>query len=329
METALKQEFNATAEAACDAFRNKLAQLVVVGVGLPDEPIYLPSFVADQLSDSARAIKNTVAEMTRSAAHRNWAGLAVYSYNLEEADVELIALRDDPPGIFYPGFTQEMWATFVLDHELGHHVVDGGQPTHTVSVQHAESAADAFGLLRHIQRYGADTAFARDYAATRARWLALIGDTGHYTVPAIERVLQVAQERDVTKLSLRETTMLAAEIAADTRMSPHTLHRLSDAFAPALQEFQGKIGGRTEIIEKHYAQDKDAFALTCREIFKATQAHRDDAPVLKAGRIILNYPPFKKFMEAAAKTDLSWNEVLAFAKTPQKKPQNQPLSPRL
>ena len=158
MQQSLEQTFNETAAAAYKAFPQQLARLVVLLVPDTDKPVYVSPEVAGQLTQSTAAIGDAVARATRYMRDRSWAAYAERDHRLAGTRVNLIALdHEKTAGFFSARYTKEMKLIFTLDHEIGHHIMRNGFPVGGVSPQEAESAADAFAMLRHIQRFGKNT----------------------------------------------------------------------------------------------------------------------------------------------------------------------------
>jgi hypothetical protein len=322
MEQSLAQEFKKTLVAAHEAFPEKLANLVVLLVPASNKPVYVSPQIADQLTNSTAAIRKAVKEIANDMRARNHVGKAYSKYKLNETPVRLIALNSDSiTGAFadpYTPYTKEMDAIFTLDHELGHLILwNGSRSIFGTSPQLAESAADAFAMLRHIQRFGKNTDQAGRLCERLANLVVMRCDTEHYTSNAVQRAIEIADEMgdDLFKLSLRETARLAAEIADDNHLDQRTLDKIGMAYVPIA-------------MDPAYINDWDKL---CRKTIEIMREHRHDAEIFKAGKRCLNSPMLKRFMarEAMPKRDVYWKKALAFVNThdPHARPKRRSANP--
>lgn len=300
MRGTLSEEFNLSASEAHDAFPKQLEKLVILSTG-SETPVYVSPEMVDALSKDTEAVKKAVKKVSDDMIRLNAAGIAWPYYPIAGASAKMIALRADPSGVFEKNWTQEMRALFVLDHELGHHVVKTG---FSPSYKHlGEASADAFGALRHIQRFGKETELFK--FLTKATSMVLNTSPVHYTASILLRVREVANERDIMNLSLQETAQLAADIAAESHIDPKTLDKLSRAFAEAGRVYSKEIGNGEKITDVLFARDKKSYALFVSETMAVLREHKDDYDIVLAGTRFLNYPPIKKFIEeVGAKLDI-------------------------
>jgi hypothetical protein len=308
MQNSLSQKFNQTATVACGAFPEKLKNLVLFSTGA-DTPVYVAPGIAQQLQENIGLVKNALKRETSYIFARNAAGMAYNRYNMGGvAGIKMIGLRDDVAGVYTERNTQEMRALYVLDHEVGHHVVksgfDGGHA--------GECAADAFGALRHIQRYGTQTDFFK--YSTKAYNMVLSLSPIHYTEAVFQKVQRLAKKTDISGLSLQETAALAHDIAQKARMDYLRMSHLRKAFSAAAAVYQKEIGPPFRITGALYARDEKAYDLFCRETVATLRRHADDGDVVKACKRFLNYPPMKTFIESRAETDGFYKEALTLAK---------------
>jgi len=307
MQSSLAQEFNKTATAAYRVFPKELERLTVLLVPSSDAPVYVSPTVARALTQSTAAVNDSVRELAKTMHDLNAVGVASNGYTLGGTPVNLIALQDSSEikGLFSDRFTREMDIIFTLDHEIGHHIVKNGHPTSRffgASPHLTESAADAFAMLRHIQRFGKNTDQAGNLAQKVAGYAVLFADTEHYTTNALQRAIKVADEMGdyIFSLPLHQTAELAAKIAAESELDRKALKRIRDAYKSCARNCEARIGNRRDVLTKLYDGDKDACALYCRETLAVMRRHQNDPAVFKAGKEFLNYPPVKKFMMEAA-----------------------------
>jgi hypothetical protein len=288
MQKSRTQIFNETAEKAHDAFPLAFQAMVIFQTSA-DVPLYVSPEFAEHLTkniDSVRtAIRNTGKEMERL----NAAGLASPYFPIGGKVAQMIALQDSPGGVFTNGYTPEMRAVYVLDHEIGHHVVKNGRG---MGLHLGEAAADAYASLRHIQRYGQATDFF-DYL-NKSSMVVLGHSRIHYTRDTMMRVKELAWEQDITKLSLQETAALAENIAQETHLQQQKLDKIAQAFSAAEKVYAEKLGTKNEIVAKTYAKDPMVYDLFFRETLKVMQANKD-ADVQRAAYEFFQYPPMAEF----------------------------------
>lgn len=304
MQKSLTQIFNETAEKAHDAFPLAFKAMVIFQTGA-DTPLYVSPEFADHLTqhiDSVRvAIRNTGKDMERL----NAAGLASAYFPVGGKVGQMIALQDSPGGVFTNGYTREMRAVYVLDHEIGHHVVKNGR-NHGRHL--GEAAADAYASLRHIQRYGQATDFF-EYL-NKASMLVLGHSRIHYTRDTMMRVKELAWEQDISKLSLQETAALAERIAQETHLEQRKIDKVAKAFMGAEKTYEEKLGTKNEIVAKTYAKDPVAYDLFLRETLKVMQANKD-ADVQRAAYEFFQYPPMAEFTRNAVATNPEFKDAPA------------------
>lgn len=308
MPQALTEIFHDSAKAAKETFPERLENFVVL-LDTQETPVYASPEIADYLTRSVNIVKRAVGEVGRTMQNLNAIGLAYPFYPLGRKSSKLIALKDDPIGMNYPRSTPEMRALYVLDHEIGHHVVTNG---HGKGAHLGECAADAFAALRHIQRFGKETDFFK--FSPKAATMVLGTSPMHYTSNVFDRVRKLSEETDIESLSLKETAELAAQVAQENHNDPKTMIRLTKAFQGAAAVYLKTYGTKTKITDMLYAKDKDAYALFVRETVNVLRANVDDDDVLLAGQRFLNQPAIRRFIRKGAKYDPVLQEALDFLK---------------
>ncbi len=129
----------------------------------------------------------------------------------------------------------EMWQRYVLDHELGHALtmvsIDKQSQKETSFGNKAECEADAYAMIRHFQRYGADSDFPAYVRDLRNMNAVHKGDITHWTSRAIERVIVLNQQGALAHLTPEQSRDLAVEIAGQTALSADAAHNMQEAFA--------------------------------------------------------------------------------------------------
>jgi hypothetical protein len=304
---ALAREFRATAAAACAAFPEELGNVAVCLTSCK-KLAYVAPAVAAELSKNTEAVREAVEERTAAIFRSHAAGLAYRQYPLAGAKVDMIAVRlqsRDGHSVI-----------FTFDHEIGHFVLKNGYPAAGVSAQKAECAADAFAMLRHIQRFGPHTNQVRNHAQGITYGIILDNDTAHYTGKALQKAVRHAKQKDISGLSLKETAKLAEEIADECAIEGKILRKIGKAFQRARRHLDKEMGTRSKVIDKWVCRDEKAMPSFCRETLDVMKKHWDDPDIFGAGRLLMRDPHAMNFMEEAAKTDPYWNNALAFIDCP-------------
>lgn len=151
---------------------------------------------------------------------------------------------------------------YILDHELGHLYADKGlADVYSLSV--AESVAESYANLRHIQRYGSKTDFVYVTDALYAQDIILEGDTSTYcTIPARHKVLEMKNDPEIKNLSPRATLRMASKIGYAYAHRDETLDKICDVFAAASDNHinkplkSGKVSKATmRLIEEAVAEN--------------------------------------------------------------------------
>ena len=310
MQKSLMQTFDETAAEAYKAFPRELEKLVVV-LASSDTPVYVSPEIAEQLTKDTAAIKADVKDFVKGMRGRYTPGSAPSDYDLAGTLVDLIALDGkNIRGDFNRKFTKEMQALLILDHEIGHHILKNG--SYEGPMQLAESAADVYSVLRHIQRFGKDTHHAGALAKRRATGIAIGLENRHYTSDAVQKALQVSEKTDISHLSLRRTAALADKIAIECQLNQKRLEKILAAFQPVKKSWETHVGSLQELNRRLADDDRDVYLLLCREVLSVMKKHKDDADIFKAGTRYLSSPKRKSFMKEAAKTDAYWQKALCF-----------------
>ncbi|MDP2204990.1 MAG: hypothetical protein Q8K65_01640 [Alphaproteobacteria bacterium] len=307
MQQTLTETFHDSAKAARETFPERLVNFVLL-LDTKQTPVYASPEIVNHLTRSVNIVKRAVGDVGKTMVRLNAIGLAYPYYKLGSKYSKLIALREDPPGLYYPRFTPEMRAVYVLAHEIGHHVVKNG-----LGLGHlGESAADAFAALRHIQRFGRETDYFK--FSTKAYQVVLGTSPIHYTANVFDRVKALSSEKDIENLSLKETAELAAQVAQENHYDSKTLNKLTRAFQGAASVYLKTYGTRHKITDMLYAKDKDAYALFVRETVKVLRNNAEDDDVLLAGQRFLSYPALKRFIKKGAGSSPELQEALDFLK---------------
>jgi|GEM_PF-1432954 len=129
----------------------------------------------------------------------------------------------------------EMWHRYVLDHELGHAVtmlnIDKQSMKTSSFGNKAECEADAYAMIRHFQRYGADSTFPQYVRDLRNMNVVHKGDVIHWTSRAIDRVIEMNAAGKLQSMTPQEARDTAQQIARDVHLSADAENNVSQAFA--------------------------------------------------------------------------------------------------
>lgn len=128
----------------------------------------------------------------------------------------------------------EMWHRYVLDHELGHAVtmlnIDKQSMKTSSFGNKAECEADAYAMIRHFQRYGADSSFPQYVRDLRNMNVVHKGDVIHWTSRAIDRVIEMNAEGKLKNMTPQEARDTAVQIAREVHLSADAENNVTQAF---------------------------------------------------------------------------------------------------
>jgi hypothetical protein len=300
LEQSFEQTLKEIASEAQAAFPQELKNLVILLTSSPDDPLaYAAPAVEDHLKKNPAAIKAAAEERAKHLRDRGSAGVANSSYNLAGITVNLIAFDTDLARSF-GRFTEEMCLIKTLDHEL-YHLID---TSYKLFQHERESAADAYAMLRHIQRFGKIADYEGDMAKRRARQIILRSDPDHYTSDSLERAIQISEERDISGLSLQKTVALAEEIAHECHLDNKKLEKLQKAFRSAQKSYRN--GECVDIVN--------------RKVVSVMKRHRRNADIFRAGQRYFNVPERRSLMDKWARKSSYWQEAQKFIQDPEAKP---------
>lgn len=118
----------------------------------------------------------------------------------------------------------------IFDHELGHIVVNGA--FESLDPCYRECAADAFAVLRHMQRYGTNTDLIAIGGWRRAYDFVMSGDAGHFTTLAIEEINHLKDKIDFKAMTPQQMVHLATRIALEHTPHADTTNAMAMIFDP-------------------------------------------------------------------------------------------------
>jgi hypothetical protein len=208
----LREIFNREAHRALEDFPQLQGRFIFIDA--PDNIAITDLDRAALGLQSDRALDRLLSEM-KHAAEKAGSSMAT---KLGNNDLDLMVYTPLPFKLFtgkdQPG-EMEIMATF--DHELGHLVVKGAYFSEDSTLR--ESAADAFAVLRHIQRYG-DKSEAIDRGGWRRAFdFIMSGDAGHFTTLVVDEVEALKDRLDIRAMTPQQTAELAGRIAL--QFTPH------------------------------------------------------------------------------------------------------------
>lgn len=108
------------------------------------------------------------------------------------------------------GLPQHQEVLFVLDHEIGHLVVEGG--FYSARDFMREACADTYALMRASQRWGDMAPFLRANRFKRAFDMAFKGRMSHFTLPATAALADLAPTLDLPSMKPLEVAALAQRL---------------------------------------------------------------------------------------------------------------------
>jgi hypothetical protein len=316
-QSPLAAVFNQTAAEANKAFPDRLHNLVLL-LTTAETPIYIAPAVAARLSKKIAAVKAAVRRENHyfdGDRNSNVLGFADDHCPFAGTMVKLVALNGRMTEILSKSYTKEMRSILTLDHEIGHLVVKNGNSRGHLG----ECAADAFAVLRLVQRFGMETDYFEH--SSRASLIVLGLSPIHYTDKVSQKIHQLAQTSDIGKLSLKETAVLAGDLALEGCLSAATLNKIADAYRPVGEASQKRYGSPFNMIEKLLEEDPEALNFYCRQTLSVLNKYPQDTDIFEAGKSFLSHPSRKRFMTEQAKTEPYWQAALNFiADAPPKNP---------
>ena len=310
MQNDLEADIYRSAALACAAFPAQLSRLVFF-VTERDAPVFVAPEIAAELSSKTQEVKRMLERETNYINARNAAGMAYRAGPVAGVQsVKMIGLVNDVLGVYTAKNTKEMRTLYVVDHEIGHHVVARG----LIGGHEGECRADAFAALRHIQRYGLKTDFFK--FSSKASTIVLATSPIHYTEDTFKAVLRYARKNDISKLSLQQTAELAAHIVDSNPPQPRSIEKLSVMFRRAAMTYYLHYKTPQNVVRALYDGDAVGYDMFCRETAKAMNEFGGHPGVLKAGKRFLNYPPILAFIKEKALGCAEWQDILQLSQAP-------------
>lgn len=173
---------------------------------------------------------------------------------------------------------------FLIDHELGHLVTaqhtnkashdksftarDGHD--NNIGNAHDEAMADAYALIRHVQRFGNDTGYLEYIRDQRAMDLVIKGDAGHYTSHTIDAVIAAKNEGKFDHLSPQECAKMASDIADQHVLGGRIGAKMENTFSRFSKlptDTPDNLLASIRIVAKEALRSKSADALQATSLF--------------------------------------------------------------
>jgi len=173
--------------------------------------------------------------------------------------VNLIFINDGVPKEQFDNVSKEteQHLLFVLDHELAHCGIKDGfsraSSSRDYKILLSESVADAYAMIRHYQRYGAESDPRNKYigSGARANHFVLGGDNVHFTSFVLDAIVKRKGDIDFDKLTPEQTADLARRFAMKYMPPERALEDLGWTFSAIRSEFRkDPNGGMKALIEK-------------------------------------------------------------------------------
>ena len=173
------------------AFPEKLENLIVVFVS-SETVIYVSPKIARHVAQNEAAVKETIKSAGDYMRSHKKIALANGGINLAGIKVKRIAIDEDASyGALSGWLTEEVRRIATFDHETGHLVVESGLSSPSVTQHLAECAADAYAVLRHVQRFGLETNFFENFV--RAEHVVLDTSPINYTDDVVQGIRHFIQ----------------------------------------------------------------------------------------------------------------------------------------
>lgn len=154
--------------------------------------------------------------------------------------------RHSLPSIFGSKDRRAREMIYVLDHEIGHSICEGGigEPRNR-----AECIADTFAVVRQLQRFGNKTPGLETLLSVRAIELVFRDDDGnHFTAPVLEKVLEQRDRIDFGMLSPEETVDMTTRLVRQHRPPQERIKQLSEHFSAFKKRFPELASGAKGIV---------------------------------------------------------------------------------
>lgn len=189
---------------------------------------------------------------------------------------------------------------FIFDHETAHAIVEDGRSDNRFL---AESIADAYAAVRHLQRSGGDTQFIEDMMLARATDT-VFRENGilNFSCPVIEKILEDAKTVPFEKFSPAETVSYVTAIAQQHTPDGPALRSLHENLAalkdrPTLSGLQNVVATTTDAhvlvwgrkVMQALAQNRVPKPANLRTAFKNAKTRPPTPPAYAKRRARIEY----------------------------------------
>jgi hypothetical protein len=172
-----------------------------------------------------------------------------------------------------------------FDHETGHALAPDLDGTL------AENTADAYAVLRHLQRTKGEEKSA-DYCGWKRAFIFMtMGTTSHLTTFTVDQIICDAKAADFLSLTPEETAAIAKAYASMHTPEKKELSRLRAAFRPLKKLSPQKALGKLARMTLKAPEDSAEFYLGARVL---AEALKEDGVIVDGQEIILKGSEWKK-----------------------------------
>jgi hypothetical protein len=137
----------------------------------------------------------------------------------------------------------EISAAYIFDHETDHL---NGEDGLSKRENRNECEADAYAMLRHIQRFGRDSPALEKLMQRRALEMIAALDGSHFTAPVLEKIIADNKTTDFTRLTPEETVALAGRYARENAENPLFVSYMLDSFRALRLDMSRVLDGDTQ-----------------------------------------------------------------------------------
>lgn len=296
--SSITEEFRRSAAAAHAAWPDRLDRFLVLDTRI-DAPIYASPAIVTHLTQHTTAVRDTLDSIISIMNNKSHSGLAYAEWPLTLHDrftVKMIVLKKTRH-IDFPRYTETMQKLGTLDHEIGHLVVKNGIDSGDAHL--GECGADAYLALRHIQQFGLQTDFSKHYHLAGNVILGI--SPKHYTDAVVAKARELAETRDISRLSLPETAELAGELALRHKLDQAVLDKLEAVFRPV-----------ADIYRSNSKSDGRTWDRIFMEVLTITQKHRQDPDIFQAGKRFLCDPANKTALFLRQDKNPDYKKIIGF-----------------
>ncbi|MDE1152335.1 MAG: hypothetical protein PW788_07345 [Micavibrio sp.] len=178
---------------------------------------------------------------------------------------------------------------YVFDHEVGHLICADGYGYMAPNLK--ECVADAYAVIRHIQRFGSAEGVAA-VPSMRAVELAFRNDSGaHFTAPTVAAIIEDSKTTDFSTLTPGETAALATTYARRNMLPYHKVSNMYYSFLRFNKGLTNAADGDMELMKTFAARivttatgDEFKFGSQALKALVAGQVLCDGKHVKLAGR---------------------------------------------